>query len=174
MAIGTSAALSTIYDIQAGGQFADVGVGVAPLPGPDAKDGGVQVGGGALWMVGKDKSDEVKAATWDFMKFLNAPAQQAKWSKLTGYIPIRKSAISLPDVADNWKARPTFKVAYDQLLASHASGGATIGSYKEFRQAIRDGLEALVLKKVSVDDALKLMEREANAAIASYNDRVGG
>jgi sn-glycerol 3-phosphate transport system substrate-binding protein len=173
MAIGTSAALSTIYDIQKAGQFTDVGVGVAPLPGPDAKDGGVQVGGGALWMVGKGKSDESKAATWDFMKYLNEPAQQALWSKLTGYIPIRKSAIELPDVADNWRERPTFKVAYDQLLGSHASGGASIGPYKEFRDAIRDGLEALVLKHASVDDALKLMEKEANAALASYNERVG-
>jgi sn-glycerol 3-phosphate transport system substrate-binding protein len=173
MAIGTSAALSTIYDIQKGGQFTDVKVGVAPLPGPDAKDGGVQVGGGALWMVGKDKSDQVKAATWNFMKFLNEPAQQALWSKLTGYIPIRKSAIDLPDVAQNWKDQPTFKVPYDQLLASHATGGPAIGSYKEFRQAIRDGLEALVLKHVSVDTALKLMEKEADAALTSYNERVG-
>ena len=123
---------------------------------------------------GKDKSDESKAATWDFMKYLNEPAQQATWSKLTGYIPIRKSAIELPDVADNWKARPTFKVPYDQLLGSHASGGPSIGPYKEFRDAIRDGLEALVLKHVSVDEALQLMEKEANEAMASYNERVGG
>ena len=174
MAIGTSAALSSIYAIQAAGSFTDVGVGVARLPGPDAKNGGVQVGGGALWMVGKGKSDAAKAATWDFMKYLNQPKQQALWHKLTGYIPIRKSAVDSPDVSTLWGQKPTFKVAFDQLAASHASGGPSIGPYKEFRAAIRDGLEALVLKKVSVDDALALMEKEADAALASYNERVAG
>jgi sn-glycerol 3-phosphate transport system substrate-binding protein len=174
MAIGTSAALSSIYDIQKAGQFTDVGVGVAKLPGADAKNGGVQVGGGALWMVDKGKTPESKAATWDFMKYLNQPAQQALWHKLTGYVPIRKSSITLADVADLWKTKPTFRVAYDQLLSSHASGGPSIGPYKEFRAAIRDGLEALVLKHVSIDDALALMEKEANDALASYNARVGG
>src|SRR4051812_15141497 len=114
MAIGTSASLSSIYQIQAGGQFTDVGVGVAPLPGPDAKDGGVQVGGGSLWMVGKGKSDQTKAATWDFFKYLNEPEQQALWAKLTGYIPVRKEAATLPDVTETWKAQPNYKVAYDQ------------------------------------------------------------
>ncbi|MCU1380370.1 MAG: ABC-type sugar transport system, periplasmic component [Acidimicrobiales bacterium] len=168
----TSAALSSIYDIQAAGQFTDVGVGVAPLPGTDAPNGGVQVGGGALWLVGKGKSDVTKAASWDFAKWLNEPVQQALWSKLTGYIPIRKSAVTLPDVADLWKTKPTFRVAYDQLAASHAGGGPSIGPYKEFRSAIRDGLEAMVLKNMSVDDALALMEKEANAALTSYNERV--
>jgi sn-glycerol 3-phosphate transport system substrate-binding protein len=174
MTLGTSAALSSIYDIQKAGSFTDVGVGVGPLYGPSDPDGGVQVGGGALWMVGKGKSDEAKAATWDFMKYLNEPAQQALWSKLTGYVPIRKSAVELPDVADNWKARPTFKVAYDQLLSSHAQGGPSIGAYKEFRDAIRDGLESLVLKHASPEDALALMEKEANEAIQTYNDSIGG
>jgi sn-glycerol 3-phosphate transport system substrate-binding protein len=172
MTAATSASLSSIYDIQAAGQFTDVGVGVAPLPGPNAPNGGVQVGGGALWLVGKGKSDESKAASWDFAKWLNEPAQQALWAKLTGYVPIRKSAITLPDVADLWKTKPTFRVAYDQLLASHAGGGPSIGPYREFRDAIRDGLEAMILKDVSVDDALALMEKEANAALASYNERV--
>jgi sn-glycerol 3-phosphate transport system substrate-binding protein len=174
MTISTSAALGSIYDIQAGGQFTDVGVGVGPFPGDDADGGGVQVGGGSLWMVGKGKSDQTKAATWDFFKYLNEPEQQAQWAKLTGYIPIRKTAATLPDVTDTWKERPNFKVAYDQLLASHNSGGASIGPYKELREAIRDGLEALVLKHVSVDDALATMEKGANEALASYNERVGG
>jgi len=63
MAIGTSAALGSIYAIQDAGQFSDVKLGVAPLPGPSADNGGVQVGGGALWLVGKGKSGLTKAAT---------------------------------------------------------------------------------------------------------------
>lgn len=175
MAIGTSAALGSIYDIQAAGQFTDVGVGVAPLYGPTAPNGGVQVGGGALWIVGKGKSDVTKAATWDYAKWLNEPRQQAMWHKLTGYLPIRKSAVKLPEVADLWKQKPTFRVAFDQLVNSHADvGGPSIGPYKEFREAIRTGLESLVLKNTPVDRVLAQIDADADKALASYNDRVGG
>ena len=175
MAIGTSAALGTIYDIQAAGQFADVSVGVGPLPGSDAKDGGVQVGGGAVWLVGKGKSDAEKAATWDYVKWLDEPERQAVWHQKTGYIPIRKSAVDLPQVADLWKSKPTYKVAYDQLLGSHmALGGPAIGPYKEFRDAIRSSLESLVLKHVSPAAALAAAQKEADDALESYNTRIGG
>jgi len=175
MAIGTSAALGTIYDIQAAGQFKDVEVGVAPLPGPSASNGGVQVGGGAIWIVGKDKSAVEKAATWDYVKWLDEPVQQAYWHKHTGYVPLRRAAIAEPDVADLWKAKPTFRVAYDQLTASHADqGGPAIGPYKEFRDAIRTGLESIVLKKVPVGQALTEVQKDADDALKSYNDRVGG
>jgi sn-glycerol 3-phosphate transport system substrate-binding protein len=174
MAIGTSAALGTIYDIQAAGQFTDVGIGVGPLPGSDADDGGVQVGGGSIWLVGKGKSDVEKAATWDYVKWLDEPEQQAVWHQKTGYIPIRKSAIDLPQVADLWKSKPTYKVAYDQLLGSKMSlGGPAIGPYKEFRDAIRSSLESLVLKHVSPAAALAAAQKEADDAIESYNSRIG-
>jgi sn-glycerol 3-phosphate transport system substrate-binding protein len=175
MAIGTSAALGTIYDIQAAGQFLDVAIGVGPLPGSDADDGGVQVGGGSIWLVGKGKSDVQKAASWDYLKWLNEPEQQALWHKLTGYIPTRKSAISLPEVADLWKSRPPYRVAYDQLVGSHVDqGGPAIGPYKEFRDALRSSLEALVLRKISPAAALAQAQKEADEAIESYNERVGG
>jgi sn-glycerol 3-phosphate transport system substrate-binding protein len=174
MAIGTSAALGTIYDIQAAGQFTDVTVGVGPLPGPDADNGGVTVGGGAVWLVGKGKSDAEKAATWDYVKWLDEPEQQARWHKLTGYIPIRKAAIKLPEVADLWKTRPTYKVAYDQLLRSRLEqGGPSIGPYKEFRDAIRSSLEELVLNHVAPKAALTKAQKEADEAIESYNTRIG-
>ena len=174
MAIGTSAALGSIYEIQAAGQFTDVGVGVGPLPGPGGEEGGVQVGGGSLWIVGKDKSDAEIAATWDFAKWLNEAEQQATWHARTGYIPVRESAIELPAVADLWKETPTYRVAYDQLLASEAAGGPSIGAYREFRDALRDSLESLVLKNTPAAKALEEGQQATTEAIESYNERIGG
>ena len=172
MTVATSAALGSIYAIQEAGQFQDVGVGVAPLFGP-SNEGGTTVGGGELWIVGKGKSAEKKAAAWDFAKWLNEPEQQAKWHELTGYIPLRKSAIELPAVADLWKAKPTYRVAYDQLAASKADvGGPSIGPYKEFRDAIRTSLETLILKKEDPAKALAQAQQGADEALTSYNERV--
>lgn len=175
MTVATSAALGSIYAIQDAGQFTDVGVGVAPLFGPTSDTGGVTVGGGSLWIVGKGKSDVEKAAAWDFAKWLDEPAQQARWHKLTGYIPVRKSSVKLPEVAQLWKQRPTYRVAYDQLAASKADqGGPSIGPYKEFRDAIRTSLETLILKKADPAKALQQAQAGADEALSSYNDRIGG
>jgi sn-glycerol 3-phosphate transport system substrate-binding protein len=174
MTIGTSAALGSIYAIQAAGQFADVGVGVAPLPGPTSATGGVLVGGGALWLVDKGKSDPQKAAAWDYAKWLNEPTQQAVWHAGTGYLPIRKSAVTRPEVAKLWAEKPTYRVAFDQLSASKAKqGGPVVGPYAEFRAAIVGALERLVIQHQAPDAALTQAAKEADTAIKDYNDRVG-
>jgi sn-glycerol 3-phosphate transport system substrate-binding protein len=175
MAVGTTASLGTIYQVQEGGQYQDVKVGVAPLYGPSAGNGGVTVGGGSLWIVGKGMSDAQKAASWDFGKWLDEPQQQAHWHALTGYVPIRKSAVKLPEVTALWKKRPTYRVAYDQLAASHIEqGGPAIGPYKEFRDALIDSLEAIVLRKTPAAQALAQAQSAATEAFSSYNERVGG
>jgi sn-glycerol 3-phosphate transport system substrate-binding protein len=175
MALTTAASLGTIYAVQDAGQFADVQVGVAPMYGPKADNGGVNVGGGSLWIVGKGKDDLQQAAAWDFAKWLDEPEQQAFWSAETGYIPIRKSAVDRPELVAKWKARPTFRVAYDQLAASKVDqGGPAMGPYKEFRDALRNSLEQLVLKGLTPTAALAAAQKGADEAIASYNDRVAG
>jgi sn-glycerol 3-phosphate transport system substrate-binding protein len=174
MTIETSAALGSIYAIQEAGQFADVELGVAPIPGPTAADGGVQPAGGSLWIVGKGKSDRTIAASWDFVRWLNEPAQQATWAARTGYIPVRRSAVELPAMVEQWRERPTYRVAYDQLAASKAPGGPAIGPYREVRDAETEALEALILRGVSVADALGIAQRGADDALRSYNERVGG
>jgi sn-glycerol 3-phosphate transport system substrate-binding protein len=174
MTIETSAALGSIYAIQEAGQFADVELGVAPIPGPTAEDGGVQPAGGSLWIVGKGKSDATIAASWDFVRWLNEPAQQATWAARTGYIPVRRSAVELPAMVERWRERPTYRVAYDQMAASKAPGGPAIGPYREVREAETEALEALILRGVPVADALGIAQRGADEALRSYNERVGG
>lgn len=175
MTIGTSAALGTIWAVKDGGQYADVGVGVAPMPGPEtAADGGILTSGASLWLVDKDKSDAEKAATWDYVKFLNEPSSQATWHLGTGYIPIRKSAVDDPAVQALWERRPSFRVAYDQLLNSNGGNGPVIGAYKEFREAIVEGLERVMVNGEDPAAALRAAEQKATEAMQSYNERVGG
>lgn len=175
MTIGTSAALGTIWAVKDGGQYADVGVGVAPLPGPEtAADGGILTSGASLWMVDKDKSDAEKAATWDYVKFLNEPSSQATWHLGTGYIPIRKTAVDDAGVQELWQRRPSFRVAYDQLLNSKGGNGPVIGAYKEFREALVEGLERVMVEGEDPAAALAAAQDKASEAMQSYNERIGG
>jgi sn-glycerol 3-phosphate transport system substrate-binding protein len=171
MTIGTSAAIGTIFTLKDAGQFQNVGVGVAPMPGPT--QGGVTAGGSSLWLVGKDKSGLERAATWDFLKFLDSRASQATWHTGTGYTPLRKSVIDDPAIKALWQRRPAYRVAYDQLLASRSGDGPIIGPYAQVRDAIEQALEQVLLHDVDPAKALRDADATVADALQSYNDRVG-
>lgn len=174
MSFGTSAALGSILTVLGSGQFPDVGVGVAPLPGPTGDNpGGVHVAGAALWLVERGHDDVEIAATWDYVRWLNEPEQQAAWHAGTGYLPIRQDAIDLPDVQGLWDEQPEFRVAYDQLVGSGAEvGGPVVGDYEAMRDAVIEALERMILEDADPATALADAKQRADEAIASYNNSV--
>jgi sn-glycerol 3-phosphate transport system substrate-binding protein len=173
MTIDSSAALGEIQRLLAGGQYPNVELGVAPLPGPKGK-GGVLVGGGANYIVNKS-SPEKQAASWQFAKFLNDPEIQAQWTIGTGYVPILRSAADLPQVQQYWSANPAFKVSYDQLvggIANAATAGPVIGDYQGVRDVVLEA-EQQMFAGMSPSAALKQAKQDADAKIEEYNSRVG-
>ena len=174
MTIDSSAALGTIQQVLASGQYPDVELGVAPMPGPKGK-GGVLVGGAANYIV-KKSSSEKQAAAWQFAKFLNDPQSQADWSVGTGYVPIRQSAANMSQVQQQWAQSPGFKVAYDQLVggvANVATAGPVIGDYQGVRDVVLDS-EQQMFNGMSPSAALKQAKQNANGKIEEYNSRVSG
>jgi sn-glycerol 3-phosphate transport system substrate-binding protein len=174
MTIDTSAALGTIQQVLRSGEYPNVELGVAPMPGPKGK-GGVLVGGAANY-ISRKSSPEKQAAAWQFATFLNEPEVQAEWSIGTGYIPIRKAAADQPSVQQYWAENPSFKVAYDQLVGgvtNTATAGPVIGDYRGVRDVVLDS-EQQMFAGMSPKAALKLAKQEANAKIEEYNSRVGG
>jgi sn-glycerol 3-phosphate transport system substrate-binding protein len=177
MAFETSASLGTISQVLGSGAFPNVDLGVAPLPGPSAKNrGGVLVSGGALYMVNKSAPAK-QAASWKFLKFLLQPENVTTWAIATGYIPIRTSSADSTEMKDYWKQNPGFEVAYDQLLGGRdtiASAGSVIGNNKGARDAVRDAVNSMFLSSTSPKDALKAAVSGATTAIDDYNSRIGG
>ena len=174
MSIETSAALGTITQVVATGQYPDVTIGVGPMPGPEGK-GGVAVQGGALWIVNKS-APEKQAAAWQFLKFLDSPSSQTTWAVGTGYLPIVKKAAESPEVKAFWAQNPGYEVAYDQLLTgvnSPATAGSVIGPYKEVTDAVRDAENSMFLDGKSPDAAVKAANSAATNAIGDYNERIG-
>jgi sn-glycerol 3-phosphate transport system substrate-binding protein len=173
MTIDTSAALGTIQQLLTAGDYPNVELGVAPMPGPKGK-GGVLVGGGANY-ISRKSSPEKQAAAWQFAKFLNDPEVQAAWSAGTGYVPIREAATSLPPVQQRWAEVPGFKVAYDQLVggvSNAATAGPVIGDYQGVRDVVLDS-EQQMFGGMSPSAALKHAKQEADGKIEEYNSRVG-
>jgi len=174
MTIDTSASLGTILQVLGSGQFPNVTIGVAPMPGPTGK-GGVLVGGAALY-IPRRSSPEKQAAAWRFIKFLNEPANQATWSIGTGYVPIRKSALDDPALKAAWAKTPEYRVAYDQLVTgvdNVATAGPVIGPYREVRDAVVNAMTSMLTQGQDPKAALAQAADKANQEIQSYNARVG-
>lgn len=174
MTVDSTGALGTIAEILGTGQFADVELGVGPMPGPTGK-GGVLVGGAALYIVNKSNREE-QAAAWEFAKFLSEPEPAAEWAAATGYIPIRESAVELPVVQQRWAEIPGFRVAFDQLVSGKdnvASAGAVIGDYRGVRAVLEEAEVRMFTEGKKPRAALKDAEEESDEVIQEYNERVG-
>jgi sn-glycerol 3-phosphate transport system substrate-binding protein len=174
MTMDTTAALRGVIDAAAG--FPDVEVAVGPLPSVAGRDGGVLVGGAALWL-DAETTDAERAGAWDFITWLNSPEQQARWHANTGYVPIRLSATELDEVVSLWATEPEFRIAYDQLvegIESSATAGPVIGNHAQMRlDAIVPALEAMYLQGMDPQMALSQAKANADEIIADYNRRIG-
>jgi sn-glycerol 3-phosphate transport system substrate-binding protein len=172
MTMDTSAALGTILQVLQGGQYQDIDLGVAAMPNRTG-DGGITVGGAALYISATDPAKQ--AAAWDYMTWMTSPESQSKWAAATGYVPVRKSSVDLPEVKKRWAEVPGFKVAYDQLLDGKedtATAGAVIGDFEAVRDAVQDAESSMFVDKAKPDAALKGAAGKATKAMQSYNDRL--
>jgi sn-glycerol 3-phosphate transport system substrate-binding protein len=174
MSVDTSATLGTITQLLSSGQYPNVELGVAPMPGPTGQ-GGVLVGGAALYISNKS-APEKRAAAWQYLKFLDAAQTQADFGAATGYVPLRKSSVTLPAIQQLWAKIPGYKVAYDQLVTgvnNVATAGPVIGDYLGVRDAVRNAEESMFTGGTNPNSALASAFNNANSAISAYNARVG-
>lgn len=146
-------------------------VGVAFLPHPEAEERqGVAIGGASLWMSsGKEEAEQ--NAAWEFMKYLQTPAVQAKWHVGTGYFAINPAAYDEQVVKDAYKEMPQLQVSVQQLQAtkpSFATQGALMDMIPAERKIIETALET-VYNGGDVDEAFNSAVEQVNAAIEQSN-----
>jgi sn-glycerol 3-phosphate transport system substrate-binding protein len=179
MTIDTSAALGTIKQLFAAGQYKNVALGAAAMPGPDSPDGGVLVGGAANYIINRS-SPAQQAAAYEFAKFLASAKSQSEWAAATGYVPVSQAAVTMAPLATTYAQQPEYKVAYDQLLQgpeNDATAGPVVGAYgakgEGLRGAIIDALARMFGGRATPQQAVADAAKQANAAIEEYNGRVG-
>jgi len=176
MSIDTSAALGTIATLLNNGQYPNVTLGVGSFPVLTTKiKGGVEPGGSALYISNKVPPAQ-QAAAWQYIAYLDTPASQATWAAGTGYIPIRKSSAKTATVQKLWTTNPGFKVAYEQLVngaTTPATAGAVIGPFPTVRTAELTAEKNMYTHGMSPAAALKTLTQQVNAALTSYNERLG-
>jgi sn-glycerol 3-phosphate transport system substrate-binding protein len=174
MTVVSSSALGSVLEVLGSGQYADVELGVGPMPGL-TDEGGVVVAGGGLSITAREPAKQ--AAAWQFVQFLTSPQSQSKWAAATGYAPVRTSSVDLPELRQRWEEEPGFRIPYDQLVEgaeNDATAGPMVGDMAAVRRAVEDALTAMFVDGLPPDEALAQAAQVSNDAIASYNERVGG
>ncbi|MDD3336028.1 MAG: ABC transporter substrate-binding protein [Eubacteriales bacterium] len=145
-------------------------IGTGYFPSINANDvGGVSIGGGSLWML--NTGDEARQkATWEFIKFMISPDQQAYWNAQTGYFPITVATHELDAFKANMEKYPQFSTAIEQLHdTSSEYVGSLLSVFPEARQLVQTYTEKLINGEMDVDATVTALAGEINSAIEIYN-----
>lgn len=137
--------------------------GVAMLPANERR--GAPTGGGNFYIF-KDSTDEQKAASLDFIKWITAPEQAARWTIATGYVAPRPDAWET-DLMKKYVADfPPALVARDQL--EHAVAELSTYQNQRITTIFNDALEAAITGKSTPDEALKEAQMQADRILKAY------
>ena len=137
--------------------------GVAMLPANKRR--GAPTGGGNFYIF-KDSTDEQKKASVDFVKWITAPEQAARWTIATGYVAPRPDAWETPAMKEYVKDFPPALVARDQL--EHAVAELSTFQNQRVTRIFNDALEAAITGKKEPEAALKEAQKKADAVLKSY------
>lgn len=140
-------------------------VGTAFLP-EKAKFGCPTGGAGLCIPAGIPEANQVAAMT--FIKFLGEPESTAYYSQNLGYMPLSKTAVNGPLMAETFAQKPQFKTAVDQLAKTQPQDSARV--YIPGGDAILGkGLERMLLNN---EDAAKVWPDVAAELERTYNNDV--
>ena len=129
------------------------------LPGYKHEDGSIEYRlftGGANIMMASNKSDEEKAAAWEFIKFATSPESNVFHSFATGYVLNHNGLADLPEVQEKWAAEPARKVAYDQLAYVNETYVSIYTA--EIDLEVVDALKAFAMDNLTVEEGYAELE----------------
>ncbi len=126
---------------------------------------GAPTGGGSFYIFNKIPPDHV-AGAWTFIRWMTEPAQAARWSIGTGYVPIRKTELSVPPFAAYLREVPQALTATLQLRV--AGEQMTIHDVDQIGQILVTAVQAAQSGRLTAQAALDQAQRDATAILAKY------
>lgn len=137
--------------------------GVAMLPANKRR--GAPTGGGNFYLF-KGGSEAETQAAFDFVKWITAPRQAAKWSIATGYVAPSPATWESKEMKQYAADFPPALVARDQL--EHAVAELSTYENQRVTRIFNDALHAAITGKKPAADALKEAQAKADAVLKAY------
>jgi len=132
---------------------------------PGDKRYGAPTGGGSFYIFKKIPPEHQKAA-WTFVRWMTEPATAARWTIGTGYVPIRKSELSLPAFREYLKIAPQALTATRQL--QYAGEQMTVHEVDRVGLLLVTAVQAAQTGRLTVKAALDQAQRDATAILNQY------
>ena len=114
------------------------------------------------------EEEKVQQAAWEFVKWFTEAKQTARWSELTYYMPVRKSAFQEESLKNRIEGNPEIASVYEQL--EYATFEPQISEWFETRKYLEEHVIEKVVRgtlepQEALDNAVKLIkEKIAKAA----------
>jgi sn-glycerol 3-phosphate transport system substrate-binding protein len=155
------------------------------------------IGGASLWLT-DGLPTEVEDGALSFLLWFTDTENAAEWHQVTGYMPIRISAVELlsgagwydaisPEASQVWmdnalvqasqgsgwfETNPNFVVAANQLAESEvtaATSGALLGAFPSIRNVVTQAIDTAILTGADATETLTAAATEANTILSEYN-----
>ncbi len=125
--------------------------------------------GGANFYLFKGSDAKKREATLRFIKFMTSPELQARWSIDSGYVAARQSSWNLPIMKEYVQKWPQVLTAREQL----AYAKLELPSYnlQQVKDIIAEAEQAVILGRVSVEEATKTAQQRVNEALKPFCKR---
>ncbi|ERH08098.1 MAG: ABC-type sugar transport system, periplasmic component, partial [Halonotius sp. J07HN4] len=161
MLVGSSSSCGSIIE---GAEF-DTTVSGMPAAGDRV---GLIVGGASLW-VSEDATRDQQEAAGEFLAWMTAPEQQARWHQETGYLPVHEQGVEKLR-NDGWfRKNPGHEVGIQELLGSPdtpATNGARIGPFNTVRTLVAEAYEDI--KTGDTEAELENLSQMVEQQLESY------
>ncbi|MFA6785087.1 MAG: ABC transporter substrate-binding protein [Sphaerochaeta sp.] len=164
MMVGSTSNLTTVHQM-IGDRFE---MGVAAFPKVDEQaNGGVNVGGGALYALDNGSNNSDKA--WEFVKFATSKEQQLAWHIATGYFPVNRDTYTMDEFNTHLEANPLYGVAIRQLQASNPKlQGLWIPSAYQVYYAFQTGILKMLVEDKTPKETTVSLEKEINGYLEDF------
>lgn len=122
----------------------------------------VAIGGADLMMMKNVSKDEQNGA-WSFMKYILSPKVTAKWSELSGYVPVVKSAVNLKSYQDYLSKNPYQKATIESL--KYGMEPVAFENYPGYQRSYLNGLTQMLTLQKSPSQVLPELQNDAEQAV---------
>jgi multiple sugar transport system substrate-binding protein len=135
-------------------------LGAAPLPAWKTQVAPIAGTNLAVFAKKGRKTAEKQKACWEFIKFLSAPENTAKWAMGTSYLPVRRAALKTDAMKVYVNEDPRVLVGIKQL--DRAATDPRVKCWQEARTFVGEAVEKALLNKMTPKQALDEAAKKVN------------
>jgi ABC-type glycerol-3-phosphate transport system substrate-binding protein len=110
------------------------------------------------------RTSEDELLAWRFINYFTSAPVTARWSRETGYLPVRKSAATLPEMESFWKSNPRAFHAFQMLPRSKVE--PNVPGWDDVRRWLQEAASLVMSGRTTPEAAAQALKQKADARLA--------